>query len=191
MPESLQSLIDSYGYAVLLAGTFLEGETVLVLGGVAARLGYLRFEWVVACAFVGSLLGDQLWFWVGRRYGRRLLARRPAWQRRVDRVHASLRRHEIPLLIGFRFVYGIRNLTPFVVGASAIGAARFTLLNALGAALWSVAGAALGFALAHAADAVLGDIKRIELELLGAILLLGLGAWAYRHLRGRRARGDR
>jgi membrane protein DedA with SNARE-associated domain len=42
---------------VLFVGTFLEGETVLLLGGAAARLGYLRLEWVIACALLGSLLG--------------------------------------------------------------------------------------------------------------------------------------
>jgi membrane protein DedA with SNARE-associated domain len=180
MPESVQALIDSYGYAVLFIGTVLEGETVLVLGGAAARLGHLRLEWVVACAFAGSLLGDQLWFWIGRRYGARLLARRPAWQPGVARVHARLARYEVPLLVGFRFVYGIRNLTPFVVGMSRIGAVKFAVLNALGALLWAVAGAALGYALAHAADALLGDLKRFELYLFAAIITVGLGLWGYR-----------
>ncbi|KPK07868.1 MAG: hypothetical protein AMJ64_05330 [Betaproteobacteria bacterium SG8_39] len=188
MPQSLQALIDSYGYAVLFVGTFLEGETVLLLGGAAARLGYLRLEWVIACAFLGSLLGDQLWFWIGRRYGRALLARRPTWQQRVDRVHAMLARYETPLLIGFRFVYGIRNLTPFVVGMSRIAPAKFVVLNALGALLWSVVGGLLGYALAQAADALLGDIKRFELELLGVLVALGFSVWGVRLLRHRRAR---
>ena len=191
MTASLQALIDGYGYAVLFIGTLLEGETVLVLGGAAARLGHLKLEWVIACAFAGSLLGDQLWFWIGRRYGPRLLARRPAWQQGVDRVHALLARFEVPLLIGFRFVYGIRNLTPFVVGMSPIGAAKFAALNALGALLWAIAGAMLGFALAHAANALLGNIKRFELQLFAAIAFVGLGLWGYRALRQRRPRPGR
>jgi len=179
----MQALIDSYGYAVLFVGTFLEGETVLVLGGAAARLGYLKLEWVIACACVGSLLGDQLWFWLGRRHGRRLLARRPAWQRRVDRVHALLERYEVALLVGFRFVYGVRNLTPFVVGMSRIGPGKFLILNSLGALLWSVVGAILGYVLTHAADTLLGDINRFELELLGVLAAMGLTLWAVRKLR--------
>ena len=190
MTESLQGLIEHAGYALLFVGTLLEGETVLVLGGAAARLGYLRLEWVVACAFAGSLLGDQIWFWIGRRYGTRMLARREAWRRRVERIHAQLQRYEVPFLVGFRFVYGIRNLTPFVVGMSRIGAAKFFLLNALGALLWSVAGALAGYLLTQAADALLGDIKRFELAFLAAIATLGLCLWGYRALRGRRARRE-
>ena len=191
MTEWMQGLIEHAGYALLFVGTMLEGETVLVLGGAAARLGYLRLEWVIACAFAGSLLGDQIWFWIGRRYGTRMLARRETWRSRVDRIHAQLQRYEVPFLVGFRFVYGIRNLTPFVVGMSRIGATKFLLLNALGALLWSVAGALAGYLLTQAADALLGDIKRFELAFLAAIATLGLCLWGYRTLRSRLARRDR
>jgi membrane protein DedA with SNARE-associated domain len=183
---SLQELIDKFGYVVLFIGTFVEGETVLILGGAAARLGYLKLEWVIACAFAGSLLGDQVWFWVGRRYGTRLLARHASWRQRVARIHALVDRFEIPVLIGFRFLYGIRSLTPFVIGMGRISASKFMVLNALGALLWSASGAALGYALTHTADVLLGNIKRYELELLGVLAALGLSLLGYRKYRQRR-----
>ena len=58
----LQSIIENYGYAAILIGTFLEGETILVLAGLAAHQGYLVLSWVILAAFVGSLCGDQLFF---------------------------------------------------------------------------------------------------------------------------------
>jgi membrane protein DedA with SNARE-associated domain len=39
---TLESILDTYGYLAVLVGTFLEGETILVLGGVAAHRGYLQ-----------------------------------------------------------------------------------------------------------------------------------------------------
>ena len=63
---TLQSLIDTYGYLAILVGTFFEGETILVLGGFAAYRGYLHLPWVIIAAFVGSLCGDQLFFFLGR-----------------------------------------------------------------------------------------------------------------------------
>ena len=53
-PDGAQ-LIQSYGYWAILAGTFLEGETILVLAGFAAHLGYLQLPWVILAAFAGSL----------------------------------------------------------------------------------------------------------------------------------------
>jgi membrane protein DedA with SNARE-associated domain len=182
----LQDFIDSYGYLAVLIGTFFEGETILVLGGLAAKLGYLELPWVMGCAFVGALSGDQLWFFVGRRHGRKLLARHPGWNERVQRIDRVLRRHEVPVLVGFRFVYGFRNLTPFVVGLGSIPALRFLTLNVIGALLWSVSVAYAGYLFGRAVEIVLGDIKRYELAALAVVAFVGLGLWLVRLAIGRR-----
>ncbi len=54
---TLQSLIETYGYLTILLETFLEGETILVLGGFAAHRGYMHLPWVIGAAFVDSLCG--------------------------------------------------------------------------------------------------------------------------------------
>lgn len=60
----LKHLIASYGYFAILIGTFLEGETILVLAGLAAHQGYLDLTGVIFGAFAGSLCGDQFFsFW--------------------------------------------------------------------------------------------------------------------------------
>jgi membrane protein DedA with SNARE-associated domain len=46
--------ISAYGYYAVEAGTFFEGETVLVLAGFAAHRGYLELPLVIACAFAGE-----------------------------------------------------------------------------------------------------------------------------------------
>jgi membrane protein DedA with SNARE-associated domain len=62
----LDRLIDTYGYWVILVGTLLEGETILILGGFAAYQGYLALPGVILMAFMGGLCGDQLFFsWGG------------------------------------------------------------------------------------------------------------------------------
>ncbi|MFZ1201027.1 MAG: hypothetical protein WAO07_12740 [Desulfobacterales bacterium] len=47
----LKSLIENYGYVAIFIGTFLEGETVLVLAGLAAHQGYLLLSGVIFVAF--------------------------------------------------------------------------------------------------------------------------------------------
>ena len=56
------SIIEHYGYAAIVIGTFLEGETILVLAGLVAHQGYLKLTGVITAAFLGSLCGDQLFF---------------------------------------------------------------------------------------------------------------------------------
>ena len=50
---TLQSLIENYGYLAILIGTFLEGETIVILAGFAAQLGYLELPWVIVTAIAG------------------------------------------------------------------------------------------------------------------------------------------
>ena len=182
----LQSLIETYGYWAILLGTFLEGETILVLGGWAAHLGYLSLPGVMLSAFVGSFTGDQLYFYIGRRYGPRLIARRLSWQANADRVYAILARHETFLILTFRFYYGLRNVTPFVIGASQISRRRFFILNFIGAAIWAVTVGAGGYYFGHAMRALFADIARIELYALGALAAAGVALWVVSIVRRRR-----
>lgn len=185
----LQHLIEAYGYPAILLGTFLEGETVLILAGFAAHRGYLSPWGVIAAAFLGSLAGDQLYFFIGRRYHPWLLARRPQWTQRVESLRDRLERHDVALMIGFRFVYGIRTVTPFAIGMSRVPASRFLLFNALGAALWAAAIGGAGYFLGEVFRRILGDVTHYEEGILLVIVALGVGLWGWRSLR-ERARRD-
>jgi len=180
---SFEWLLAKYGYIAVLVGTFLEGETILVLGGFAAHRGYLRLAGVIAAAFAGSLIGDQFYFFVGRRYGARFLARRPNWQARVARVQSMLQRYQTALVLGFRFVYGVRSVTPFALGMSGVSVARFALLNVLSAAAWAIVLGLAGYVLGNAIETLLGDVKRYELEIFLGIAATGGLLWVIQFAR--------
>lgn len=183
---SLEELIAGYGYAAIAVGTFLEGETILVLGGLAAHRGYLKFPWVVASAVLGTLTGDQIFFHIGRTRGRSLMDRRPGWKAKSERVFSLMNRHQVLLILGFRFLYGLRTVTPFVLGASGIPRLRFTILNAAGALVWAVAVGVMGYFLGHALEVIIGDVKRYEMWLFAGVAAVGGIAWSCRLLLKRR-----
>ena len=182
----LQSLIDHYGYLAIFIGTFLEGETILVLAGFAAHRGYLDLSGAIGAAFLGTLFGDQLYFFLGRRHGGAVLARRPHWETRIARVRELLRRHEIPLILGFRFLYGLRTVTPFALGLSGVRPLRFALLNVPAALAGAIAIGVLGYELGDAFERLLGDLKRIEGLLFAAIAAAGAALWLGQWIRRRR-----
>lgn len=184
---TLDQLISTYGYAAIGLGTFLEGETVLVLGGFAAHRGYLELPWVILTAFVGTLLGDQLYFYIGRAKGEHILDRKPHWRPKAERVFAMLHRHQNWMILGFRFLYGLRTITPFLIGAAGVSPLRFLLLNATGGAVWAVSVGTLGFFFGHAIDLLIGDIKRYELIFFAVVGGGAALAWSVRAWRRRRA----
>lgn len=71
----INSLIAHYGYAALVIGSLAEGETITLLGGVAAHQGLLKFPLVVISVALGGMIGDQLLYLLGRRYGGKILRR--------------------------------------------------------------------------------------------------------------------
>jgi len=188
--EILEHLIRTYGYWALLAGTFIEGETILMLGGLSAKLGYLDLSMVMVVAFIGSFSGDQLYFIIGRLKGAELLAKHQKWHSKVERVHCYLERYHDLIMVGFRFVYGIRIMTPFVLATSPkIKTGRFVVFNAIGAVIWSVVVAGGGYLFGHALELVLNDIKKYEISIMIAAVAAGIGIWLIHKYRSRKNKG--
>ena len=185
--DILDSFIRNYGYLALLVGTFLEGETILMLGGLSAQLGYLDLSLVMVVAFIGSFSGDQFYFIVGRLKGAELLTKHQRLRARVSKVHCYLERYHDLIMLAFRFVYGIRIMTPFVLGMNPrIRTGRFFVFNAIGAAIWSVVVAGGGYLFGHALELVLSDIKHYEQVIMIGMAVLGLGLWLFHKYRSRK-----
>jgi len=173
----VQDLITNLGYLAVFIGTFLEGETVLALGGVAAAHGYLAFWAVVGVAVVGGFLGDQAWFFIGRRYGRRALARYPTLAAKAPRVQALVRRWDAGAVILLRFCYGLRIAGPIVIGGCGISPWRLALFNFIGVLLWAPLVAAVGFLAWEAVEQWLGRLRHVQIALLMFIVLAVTVAW--------------
>jgi len=188
---SLEELISTHGYAAIAVGTFLEGETVLVLGGFAAHRGYLQLPWVVVCAFLGTLFGDQLFFYTGRTVGAHILEKRSHWKSKSTRVFDLLHRHRLLLVLGFRFLYGFRTITPFLLGASGMPPVFFLVLNVVGAFLWALVIGVMGYMVGQALELIISDVKRYELWLFVALAATGAAVWLYHFLsRGKQSRDN-
>lgn len=170
---TLEAAVHTYGYAAIAVGTFFEGETILVIGGFVARRGYLELPLVMLAAFVGALLGDQLWYYLGRLLGENFIAKRKTWHRTAVKAHRLVRRYQTIFILSFRFIYGVRTVAPFIIGASRVHPLKFALLNIVSAAIWAAAVATLGFALGEAAEVVLKHVKQYEIWLLVAIAIVG------------------
>ncbi|MFZ5427179.1 MAG: DedA family protein [Thermodesulfobacteriota bacterium] len=185
MLETLESLIRDYGYLALFIGTFLEGETILLVAGFLAYGGQLDLSLCIITAFVGSLSGDQTAFYIGRWKGKQFVESRPKWKCRVERVHQMLERFHEVLILTFRFFYGLRNLTPFILGTTDISGFKFFVLNAIGAAVWAVSFGFAGYFFGTVVASVLKDIHHIEMIILIAAVVVGCIVWYVR----RRKRG--
>ena len=190
--DHLNHLIAQYGYWAVALGCLLEGETVLILAGLAARHGLLHLPTVMALGAAMGALSDMALFALGRRHGPAVLARWPQLGAYRDRLDQGLARWGAGMVVGVRFMYGLRIAGPILLGTTRLPWQRFVAFNALGAAIWGVGVAGAGWLFGHAAERALHGIEHAEhwagLALL--VVMLALGGWHWRRRRAQRRAKD-
>jgi len=173
----LHALIETYGYAAIFVGAFLEGETILALGGFAAYRGHLDLRVVMVVALLAGFLGDQFYFFLGRLKGQELLARHPEWQSRVQRFDQLLSRYHAPLIIAIRFMYGFRIVGPLILGMGRVERWKFVVYNFIGACLWAPLIAGLGYLFGQAIEALIQDLKSFEIAAMVLLVTISFATW--------------
>ncbi len=174
-------------YSIVFLWTFLEGETIVIFAGFAVAQGLVDPLLLLGAAWLGSFAGDQLYFWLGRQFGVKLLDRFPRWRHGVDGALRWLERYDAGFILSFRFIYGVRNFSSFALGLSAVKWDRFLRLNFAAAGLWAASFIAIGYFLGHAFRAMLGDLARsFSLVMLGVFVAIGAGMWLLHRLQRRR-----
>jgi len=163
VPEWIVDLFARYGYAVVFVGVFLEnsglpvpGETALLAGAALSHYGRLALPWVIVTAMTAAILGDNLGFLLGRRFGRGFIERHG---RRVGLTAPRLamfdrfvQRHGARTIFIARFVTGLRVFGAVLAGASDLPWPTFLFWNATGAVAWSITFGVVGYALGQSWD---------------------------------------
>lgn len=169
----LQNFIHEYGYLTVFLGAMIEGESIILTASALAAREVLSIGWVMVLTFTGTLLADQMIYFLGVRYGPsavgKLRRKFPSWNPSIDRGLAFLKRKETAYILSFRFIYGIRIISPFLIGAQGVPFRRFSLLNILSALIWTVISCALGYFL----GTLLEDrIQHLEWFVLGIFVFV-------------------
>jgi membrane protein DedA with SNARE-associated domain len=97
-----------------------------------------------------------------------------------------MNRFETPMILSFRFLYGLRTVSPFVIGMSPISAKKFILLNAAGALVWAIAVASGGYLFGRALEVFIGKLKSYEIYIMGSVAIVGVLIWGFHFYRRRR-----
>jgi len=177
---TVPELLSTYGYWLILGWTLLEGETIVIIAGVAAAAGHMDLWLIILVAWIGSYISDQIYFTIGKKYGPFLLRRFPWAQRPADRASRLLLKYDIWFILTFRFIYGVRNVTPPALAIAGVSHKRFAMLNFVAAGLWAVSFALAGYAFGQAFKELVEDAHMY----FGYIILFMFALavfWAFYH----------
>jgi membrane protein DedA with SNARE-associated domain/rhodanese-related sulfurtransferase len=122
-------------------GVPIPAVPVLLFAGSAIAGGSLSFPVVLLAAVLAALIGDAVWFALGRIYGRRLIAAlarfAPAVHRKVDKARALFERFGVPLVSISKFVPGLGLITPPLMGTTAVDVRIYAAWDIAGAVVWA------------------------------------------------------
>ena len=176
MLEELTSLVSQYGLWIVFFGMMTEGTIMILVSGVMCYLGMLSLKETIPVAIFGALLGDQLWYFLGRHYGQTILNRYPLFKQRIQKLEKAVKKRGTWLAFSGRFIYSGAILFPVTLGTYKYLHTKFTLFNTLGIIVWSVSGITLGYILGTGAEQVFGKIQKIE-HFIGLLLIIVVVVW--------------
>ncbi|MFT4151266.1 MAG: DedA family protein [Paracoccaceae bacterium] len=180
----IEALIAHYGLLAVLAGSMLEGETVVTLAGFAAHQHLLNPLFVAPVAMAGAFAADQAIFWLAHSNRDRPFVRRLADSRAGRIAIGAVAARPTWFILAFRFMIGLRTVGPVAIALAGVTPGRFALLNAVSAVVWGAVWTTLGFCAGEAVERLLGDLSRIEHRAmvgLAIIAVVGAFGWVVRH----------
>ncbi len=170
-------LLSEYGLWVVFFGMIVEGTTVIILSGVLCHMGVLPCQETIIVAILGALVGDQMWFYIGKSYAQKFLTKFPRMQKQIQKLQAKVVEKADLLAVSSRFVYGGAVAFPLVLANNDYSHKRFTLLDTFGASLAVLIGIGIGYFLSNSFQRVLGNISRTEHLLIVAIVVFVVIRW--------------
>lgn len=179
-------LLQKFGYLAVFVGTFLEGETILVMAGFFAERGYLQLALVIITAFLGAYVGHVFWFWLGRKQGVKLLDRFPKMKKHFGKGIRMFERYGAPAIFITQWLYGLRVTCAVIIGISRVSAIKFMVYEAVTCAVWAVIIGCAGFYFGRAVESLLGRAAHIEKWGLLVLVVVGVCVWGYHHWKERR-----
>lgn len=166
-------LLQEYKYWIVIGGALIEGEMILILAGVSAYYQILDVHLVVLIAFMGALFHDTVLFGVGRHYGHEALEKHPRLLKKLHKVKNYIERYSTYFVLGFRFIYGIRTVTPLIIGTTDIPYKKYCLLVGISTFLWAALVVYFGYTSAGAFEQIMKDFGRYKTYIaMGAGVLL-------------------
>ena len=182
---TIETLIARFGLAAVFLGAGIEGETMVVTGGVLSHDGLLPVAGVAVAAAAGSFVADQLFFAIGRRFRGHPRVKRIEAKPAYAKALALFERYPTAFVFGFRFLYGLRTVSPMAIGTTRISTARFAVLNLAAASLWATLFTGIGYVFADGIERLFGRIKSVEHVVIG-VLVAAVVVAAAMHLWRRR-----
>jgi membrane protein DedA with SNARE-associated domain len=161
-------------YCLVYIACLFEGETALTTAAFAAHRGYLEIFAVMVVALLATQTWDWFWFTIGRKKGREFLEKKPVLLDKAMKINNLLGKYPVPLLLGYRFLFGFRTAVPIVIGMSSVSKQKFLTFSLINTILWDILFSSAGYFFGAFLQANWKKIEYYEFEIMGCIIFFGI-----------------
>ena len=199
MVDALIHISPDVGYPVtfiLIAietmGVPVPGETALIASALSASNGHLNIVVLIVLAAAAAIIGDNVGFAIGRKYGRTIFEKPgPLYNQRLallDMGEPFFAKHGPKAVFLGRWVSGLRIASAWLAGMNRMNWPTFIFWNALGGICWATG---VGLGAYYAGHAFENVIKKVGVFGAGAVLIVVAGFVYWRHRKHKRELEER
>ncbi|HLC77594.1 MAG TPA: VTT domain-containing protein [Candidatus Nanoarchaeia archaeon] len=175
-----ESLISSLSLLALFLGAIAQSVSILILFGFLAQQDKFNLILVIIIGTLGSFVGHQMFFMIGRFLGERVINKKRVWKRKAVFMSEKIERYESLSIIILRFVQGLKILSSIFFGTTKINRFRFMALNLIASFLWVCIFVFVGFFFGLTAHKLIGEIGSIQNWVILGILGISVLYWLAR-----------
>ncbi|QJC31371.1 hypothetical protein GJT87_01860 [Enterobacteriaceae endosymbiont of Macroplea mutica] len=154
-------IITEYGYLVVFLGSLIEGETFIIIAGLLASKQILLFYRIVILAICGSFIGDQLLFYIGQKYSKKILYFLKKYNFNFTKYYNIIHNYPYIFILIVRFIYGLRLIGPIIIGITNVSKLKFTFFNFVGAVIWAMIFTSAGYFFGGVITTLITDLNKI------------------------------
>jgi membrane protein DedA with SNARE-associated domain len=154
-------------FLVILISSIIEGPIISMIVGVMIKMGIVGFWQSYIFIMLGDIIADVGWYWVGRSYGHRFIARFGKYvgvnELKVEKLTHIFHKHKHPILFISKISngFGFSLVTLITAGLVKIPFYKYFLVNLAGQIVWSAALVSIGYYFSDyysRVDSVLGKL---------------------------------
>jgi len=164
----------------------VPSETIVITSGIVAGNGNMSVWLIIPLAAMGAMIGDNISYWLGRRFGEpvsKRLFRGEKGQERLEWARRAVDRRGALLILVGRFIPGGRTASTFAAGTVHFEYRKFLLADATACVLWAVFSCMVGYLGGNTFKEEHWKAFALSFAMAG---LVALGAEIYRQVQKRR-----
>jgi membrane protein DedA with SNARE-associated domain len=171
--SSFGQYVTDYGPVAIALWAAFEGETAAIAGGVMAHRGIMPPWAAFLATAIGAFCADEIFFQLGRRFRDRPFVIHARQKPAFARAMGFIERYPDAYILVFRFLYGLRTVSPIALGLTHVPFRRFLTLNIIACIIWSAIFTTVGFLFGPAVDRMLAALAPYKTPLMIAFPIPG------------------